>query len=130
MFEHCSQKFKPYEIWYLYDNKGFYDRSLSIGRCPVCKKPIAELKETRKADDKVFYQLAVGDSKVKKITELNINCVNYSSQDIKTKKTKMSLPKYLRYGENKIVNIGGKKYQRMNAISRYGLKECIKDIPL
>ena len=114
----------------MYDNKGFYDRSLALGRCPVCKKSIAELKETRKADDKVFYQLAVGDSKVQKLTELNLNSVNYSSQDVKTKQCKMTLPKHLRYGENKIVNIGGKKYQRMNAVSKYGLKECIKDIPV
>ena len=88
MFEHCNQKFKPYEVWYLYDNKGFYDRSLALGR------------------------------------------FNYSSQDVKTKQCKMTLPKHLRYGENKIVNIGGKKYQRMNAVSKYGLKECIKDIPV
>lgn len=130
MFEHCSQKFKPYEVWYLFDNKGFYDRCLSFGKCPVCKKNLAELKETRKADDKVFYQLAVGDNKVNKLAELNRNCVIYSSQDIKVRKCKMTMPKYLRYGENKTVSIGGKKYQRMNAVSRYGRRECIKDIPL
>lgn len=130
MFEHCSQKFKPYEVWYLYDNKGFYNRSLAFGRCPACKKFLAELKETRKADDKVFYQLAVGDSKVNKLAELNRNNVNYSSQDIKVKKCKMTMPKHIRYGENKIVSIGGKRYQRMNAVSRYGQRECVKDISL
>lgn len=129
MFIHCSQKFRPYETWFLYDNKGFYERSLIIGKCPICKKPVAELKEKRKSDDRVFTQLAVGEQKVERLTGMCVGCVNYSSQDLKTKKCKVTLPKYIRYGENKIVKIGGKKYQRMSAVSRWGTKECIKDIP-
>lgn len=129
-FKHCNQKFKPYEVWYLYDNKGFYERSLKLGKCPVCKKEIAELHEKRKDDDKVFTQLAIGKEKVSRLTNLNITCVNYSSQDLKTKKCKVTMPKYIRSGENKIVSVGGKKYQRMNAVSRYGQKECIRDIPI
>ena len=46
--KHCKQEFRPFDIWYLFDNKGFYDRSLKLGKCPVCKKAIAELKEIRK----------------------------------------------------------------------------------
>lgn len=130
MFKHCSQKFKPYETWFLYDNKGFYERSLIIGKCPVCKKPVAELKEKRKADDKTFYQLAVGKEKVERLTGICINSVNYSSQDLKTKKSKMTLPKYIRYGENKFIKKGGKTFQRMNAVGRYGQREVIQDIPV
>lgn len=42
----------------------------------------------------------------------------------------MTFPKYIRSGENKIVTVGGKKYQRMNAVGRYGQREKIKDIPV
>lgn len=103
---------------------------MSFGKCPVCKKNLAELIETRKADDKVFNQIATGENKVNKLAELNRNNINYSSQDIKIRKCKMTMPKYIRSGENKIVSIGGKKYQRMNAVSRYNQRECIKDVPL
>lgn len=130
MFKHCNQKFKPYEVWYLYDNKGFYERSLELGRCPVCKKEIAELKEKRKSDDKIFTQLAVGKDKVEKLTKLNVNRVNYSSQDVKVKRCKVVMPKWIRSGENKIIIKGGKKYQRMNAVSHFGYKECLCDIPI
>ena len=128
MLECCRKKFKPYETWYLYDNECFYDRSLTIGRCPICKKPIALLKETRKADDRIFYNQATGKHKTDRLLDLNKNNVSYSTQDFK--KHKMTRPKYLRYGENKIVKKGKKIYQRMNAVSRFGIRECIKDICL
>lgn len=114
----------------MFDNKGFYERSLKLGRCPICKKEIAELKEKRKSDDKVFTQLAVGTDKVERFTKLNVNCVNYSSQDLKLKRCKVTMPKWIRSGENKIVTVGGKKFQRMNAVSKYGYKECLCDIPI
>ena len=74
--KHCKQDFKPFDIWYLYDNKGFYDRLLKLGKCPVCKKPIAELRETRKEDDVIFTQFEVG-SEAERLAEINRNSVNY-----------------------------------------------------
>ena len=128
MLECCRKKFKPYETWHLYDSECFYDRSLTIGRCPVCSKLIAVLKETRKADDRVFYNQVSGKYKTDRLLELNKNNVSYSTKNLI--KHKMTRPKYLRFGENKIVRIGKKIYQRMNAVSRYGIRECIKDIRL
>ncbi|MBQ3971376.1 MAG: hypothetical protein II687_04125 [Selenomonadaceae bacterium] len=75
--KHCKQDFKPFDIWYLYDNKGFYDRLLKLGKCQVCKKPIAELRETRKEDDVIFTQFEVG-SEAERLAEINRNSVNYS----------------------------------------------------
>lgn len=131
-FEHCSNKFKPYDIWYLYDNKGFYERCLYLGRCPICKKDIAELRERRKSDDKLFKQLVIGKDKVKHLADLNKNSINYSASDIRIKNSvKISMPRTIRYGENKLIKRGDKTILRQNAVSWIdGRKENIKDINL
>ena len=41
---HCCQ-FKADEIYYLEDSALFAERKLSIGFCPICNKPVAELVE-------------------------------------------------------------------------------------
>lgn len=41
---HCC-KFKPEEVYYLRENELYTSRKLSIGFCPICKKPVAELAE-------------------------------------------------------------------------------------
>ena len=43
----------------------------------------------------------------------------------------MTMPKSIRYGENKIVTKGGKQYIRQNAVSWLnGKKEVVKDLPV
>lgn len=129
-FKHCNSKFKPYDIWFLFDNKQFYQRSLYLGRCPYCKKDIAELVERRKSDDKLFKQLVIGKDKVKHLAELNKNSINYTAMDIKVKNSvKISMPRTIRYGENKIIKRGDKTFIRQNAVSWVnGRKENLKDI--
>ena len=41
---HCST-FKADEIYYLEENDIYRQRVLSIGFCPICKRPVAELVE-------------------------------------------------------------------------------------
>lgn len=128
--KHCKQEFRPFDVWYLFDNKGFYDRSLKLGKCPVCKKAIAELKETRKEDDRIFTQVEIG-SEAERLADINRGSVNYSSLEIKLKAYKMTMPKSIRYGENKIITKGGKQYVRQNAVSWLnGKKEVVKDLPI
>ena len=43
---HCCQ-FNPDDVYYLRDNDLFSSRKLSIGFCPICSKPVAELSEWR-----------------------------------------------------------------------------------
>ena len=43
---HCCQ-FKADEIYYLEETSLYSSRKLSIGFCPICYKPIAELYEIR-----------------------------------------------------------------------------------
>ncbi len=130
--EHCQREFKPIDIWYLESNKDFYGRYLKIGRClnPKCKKTVAELVEIRKTDDKVFRQFET-EKKAEKLIALNKNSVVCTSQELKLKACKTIMPRSIRYGENKIVTVKGKKFQRQNAVSWInGRKEKIKDIPI
>lgn len=60
MFSHCKIKFRHKDIWFLFDNKDFKDRCLYIFKCPVCKKQINVLHETRKADGKRFTDITIG----------------------------------------------------------------------
>ena len=53
MFTHCNTKFKPHETWFLFDNKNFTARKFYLGTCPICKKGLAKLVETRKSDGKI-----------------------------------------------------------------------------
>lgn len=41
---HCSQ-FSADEVYYLKENSIYTTRILSIGFCPICKRPVAELVE-------------------------------------------------------------------------------------
>ena len=43
---HCCE-FKADDIYYLEETNLFTTRKLSIGFCPICEKPVAELIEIR-----------------------------------------------------------------------------------
>jgi len=91
---------------------------------------MAILKEKRKTDGRTFKEEYTGTIEVNKIKKVCTTSIDYTLQDLKQKKCKMTLPKHIRSGENIIVKIGGKVYQRMNAIGRWGQKEKIEDILL
>ena len=43
---HCCQ-FKADDIYYLSETNLYIRRVLSVGFCPICKKPVAEIVECR-----------------------------------------------------------------------------------
>ena len=43
---HCC-KFKADDIYYLYETALYTTRKLSVGFCPICEKPVAELCKIR-----------------------------------------------------------------------------------
>ena len=121
---HCC-KFKADDIYYLADTDIYTNRKLSIGFCPICKKPVAELVSVRfdgfventkytglKADD-VIYRL-------KDQILYSISACNYS----KIKKR----PYGWRYGVNKLIKKGNKELVRQYAYDFYGNKELVKEI--
>ena len=118
---HCCQ-FKADDIYYLNDTDMFSSRILSIGFCPECKKPVAELIEWR------------FDGALNKVSASGINAQNmmmrykgdivYSLKELNYKRTK-SKPFGWKYGLNK----SGKNGQiRQYACDFYGNKELIKRI--
>ena len=118
---HCST-FKADEIYYLEENDIYTQRVLSIGFCPICKRPVAELVE---------YNFAGG------INKLNLSGLHaqnlmmqlkgqiaYSVKDVNKRKLK-SKPYGWKYGINKDHKNGK---ARQYACDFYGNKELIKKI--
>ena len=118
---HCCQ-FDADDIYYLEDTDLCSNRTLAIGFCPVCQKPIAELKE---------YGFAGG---LNKVSAAGMNAHNlmlslkddivYSVRELNYKKFK-SKPYGWKYGINK----SGKNGKvRQYACDFYGNKELVKKI--
>ena len=116
---HCC-RFNADDIYYLKDTDLFTSRTLSIGFCPICKKPVAELVE---------YGI---NGSVNKISLAGLNANNlvlglkneilYSIRDLNYRKLK-SKPFGWKYGVN-IETKDGKVKQY--AYDFYGNKELIK----
>lgn len=63
------------------------------------------------------------------IIGLNVDKVLYSSLDVVAKKkVKVSMPRTIRYGENKVVKIGNDYKVRQRAVDFHGNKELIKEV--
>lgn len=119
--QHCC-KFHADNIYFLEDNNMFSSRKLSIGFCPICKKPVAELTEWR--FDGVFNkQRTAGINANAMVNELS-NQIISSINDINYKKLK-SKPYGWKYGINKQTKNGNIKQY---ACDFYGNKELIKTL--
>ena len=118
---HCCQ-FKADDIYYLKDTEIYSARSLAIGFCPICKKPVAELTE---------YNFAGGMNKVSAAGLSAQNLMSdvsgdilYSVRDVNYRKLK-SKPYGWKFGINRNSKCG-KIYQY--ACDFYGNKELIKTV--
>ena len=116
---HCCQ-FKADDIYYLEDTNLYSNRTLSVGFCPICDKPVAEL----------FEQSFTGG--INKISAAGIHAHNlmlseqsniiYSLKEANYRKIK-SKPYGWKYGINKQTKNGK---VRQYACDFYGNKELIK----
>ena len=116
---HCCQ-FKADDIYYLHDTDLFSSRILSIGFCPICKKPVAELIEWR-FDGAMNKQTLSGIN----ANNLVMSCqqdIVYSIKELNYKKYK-SKPYGWVYGINRDSKNGK---ARQYACDFYGNKELIK----
>ncbi len=119
---HCCQ-FKADDIYYLEETNLFVNRKLSIGFCPICEKPVAELVEINFAGA-VERHRASGIKANEMLIALRDQIV-YSMRESNYLKIK-SKPYGWKYGVNKSVKIKGKEYVRQYAKDFYGNKELIK----
>ena len=121
---HCCS-FRADEVYYLSENYLYSNRKLSIGFCPICSKPIAELYEIR-FDGKVNNISYSGIKANNIVLELK-NQILYSASECNYRKLK-SKPFGWKYGINKDGKIKGKPCARQYACDFYGNKELIKTI--
>ena len=119
---HCCQ-FKADEIYYLEETALFVNRKLSIGFCPICEKPVAELVE-------ISFSGTVERRRFAGIKANNLlislkEQIKYSMRECNYQKFK-SKPYGWKFGVNKAVKIKNKEYIRQYAKDFYGNKELIK----
>ena len=119
---HCCQ-FKADDVYYLKETNLFVNRKLSIGFCPICKKPVAELIEIR-FDGVINRDYKVGIQ----ANDLAMKCkgdILYSMKQCNYQKLKAK-PFGWKYGINKLSQLNGKECIRQYACDFYGNKELIK----
>ena len=117
----CERIIKPYDIWFLYDINGFFQRRLEIGKCPKCKKDIAALYEIRKTDCKPFIDRQYGEY----ATNLIDRCITqlwYRQKDTIFQKGR---PYGFIWGDNR----ENRKERKTYACDFYGNKELIESLP-
>lgn len=119
---HCCQ-FKPDDTYYLADSEHFSSRLLSIGFCPICNKPVAELTQWR-FDGKLFKEKAVGIRANTMMLELKDQII-YSASTLNYKKFKTK-PYGWKYGINKSFKCGNQEKIKQYACDFYGNKERIR----
>lgn len=119
---HCCQ-FKADEIYYLKETALYVDRKLSIGFCPICKKPVAELVEISFSG--AVERFRASGIKANELLMRTKNQIQYSMRECNYLKIK-SKPYGWRYGVNKTVKNNGKEVTKQYAKDFYGNKELIK----
>ena len=121
---HCC-KFSADDIYYLAETNLFVKRKLSVGFCPICDKPVAELVQIR-FDGKYECQIESGLSANELMLKLKDDIL-YSLKDCNYRRFK-SKPFGWKYGVNKQVKLNGKNRISQYAYDFYGNKEIIKTI--
>ena len=122
--QHCC-KFKADDIYFLADTEIYPVRKLSIGFCPICGKPVAELFQIR-FDDAV-EKTSYSGIKANEIVVKNQDSILYSARECNYRRFK-SKPFGWKYGVNKAAIVKGKECIRQYAYDFYGNKEMIKQI--
>lgn len=113
---HCSH-FNKTKTMYLFDNKDFRHRIVSVGTCPKCKKLVCALSEQRKTDGLIFHTQYSG-SKANSFLKKIQTSINYSNE----KKRVKNPPIGWRFGINKLKNGILKQY----SCDFRGNKELVK----
>ena len=119
---HCCQ-FNADDIYFLTETELYTTRKLSVGFCPICKKPVAEIYLQR--FDGAISRDWVSGIKANEMVNKFKDEIMYSAKECNYLKFK-SKPYGWKYGINKTAKINGKEYTRQYACDFYGNKEMIK----
>ncbi len=121
---HCC-RFTPDDVYYLRDNNLFSSRKLSIGFCPICSKPVAELVEWR--FDGVINKVSTSGIRANDLMLSLRDEIVYSLREYNYSKFKTK-PYGWVYGVNKSVKSGKREIIKQYACDFYGNKELIKSL--
>ena len=121
---HCCQ-FNPDDVYYLRDSDCFSSRKLSVGFCPICSKPVAELIEWR--FDGIMNKVSVSGIKANDLMLKHKDEIVYSLRQHNFSKFK-SKPFGWVYGVNKLVKSRNKEIIKQYACDFYGNKELVKSL--
>lgn len=119
---HCCE-FKPLDIYYLADTELYTQRKLSIGFCPICEKPVAELFAYR--FDGTVERLKSSGLKANDMVLKYKDEILYSMNETNYLRFKTK-PFGWKYGLNKTVYVKGKERVKQYAADFYGNKEMVK----
>ena len=122
--KHCC-RFKADDIYFLADTELYPKRQLSVGFCPICGKPVAELYQIR--FDGLISRDTYTGIKANETVIKNSDSILFSARECNYLRFK-SKPFGWRYGVNKTIMKNGQEYQRQYAHDFYGNKELIKEI--
>ena len=121
---HCC-RFKADDTYYLADTELYPKRKLSIGFCPICGKPVAELIQMR--FDNTIERESFSGIKANDIMVKNQDSILFSASECNYRRFR-SKPFGWRYGVNKSIIVKGKERIRQYAYDFYGNKEIVKEI--
>ena len=121
---HCCE-FKADDIYYLKETSLYVSRKMSIGFCPICQKPVAELIEISFTGS--VERTRLSGVKAHELVMKFRNQIDYSLRDCNYRKFR-SKPFGWKYGVNKNGKNKGKDCVRQYAYDFYGNKELIKTI--
>lgn len=119
---HCCE-FRADDIYYLKETSLYVNRKLSIGFCPICQKPVAELTEISFTGS--VQRIRESGLKAHNLMKKLSDEILYSMRECNYQRLK-SKPFGWRYGLNKCVNNKNKKQIKQYAVDFYGNKELIK----
>lgn len=122
--QHCC-KFNPIETYYLKDSENYSSRTLAFGYCPICSKPVAELREW--SYDGILSTIKCAGNKVNNFINRFSEEIEYSSNSINKLRFK-SRPFGWKFGVNKVFKQNGKVVIKQFAKDFYGNTELIKII--
>ncbi|MCQ2740040.1 MAG: hypothetical protein MJ237_07425 [bacterium] len=122
--KHCCS-FKPLDVYYLKEDELHTKQQLSVGFCPLCDKPVAELYSVR-FDGKI-EKISKAGIKANEILTKYKDKILYSMQECNYSRF-MSRPFGWKYGINKNVKINGKEHIKQYSSDFYGNTELIKVI--
>ena len=115
---HCI-KFNPDEVYYLVDTDLYENRILSVGFCPVCNKPVAELTE-------YSFTWAFNKTVAAGINAQNM-MINLRDSILRSADSVCRATKHKPYGWKYGINKCGKNGKiRQYACDFYGNKELVK----